>query len=125
MNITLGDILTEREIKQAIALYKKVLPHKLNAALVAKIIEPNMERINRDLGQDNSPAYLAYAVEYCLMKRGIERLPGLLHAVEDDGFLGTPPKGYKPNQTAGRTGQVTNGGKRTDPPKRQPARHKK
>jgi len=30
------------------------------------IIQPNIQRINQKLGQENDPMYLAYAVEYTL-----------------------------------------------------------
>lgn len=56
---TLPDILTQDEIKQAARLKK--------ADLICKeIIEPNIERINEALGQENDPLYLAYACEYAL-----------------------------------------------------------
>lgn len=79
------DILSDREIKQAIALFKKVPSHKLNAALVAKLIEPNIDRINRNLNQDNDPKFLAYAVEWALMHMNIARKLGP-RLTEADGF---------------------------------------
>jgi hypothetical protein len=116
--ITLKDILHDREIKQAIALYKRVQPHKLNAALVDKLIAPNLDRINRDLGQDNDARYLAYCVEYCLMHMNIARKPSL---VDKRG-------GDYADQTEARSGQVTESGwslRGNYTKKRQPARHVK
>jgi hypothetical protein len=33
-----------------------------------EIIEPVIDRINKTLGQENDPTYLAYRVEYTMMK---------------------------------------------------------
>ena len=32
------------------------------------IIKPNIEEINKKLGQENDPMYLAYAIEYAISK---------------------------------------------------------
>jgi hypothetical protein len=124
--IRLKDILHDREIKQAIALYKKVEPHKLNQALQEKLILPNLDRMNRDLDQDNCPRYLAYCVEYCLMHMKIERKPSKHDARNKDTFLSNPPKGQTPNQTSGgRTGQTCEPKTVWFKPSKQPARHRK
>lgn len=62
--ITIHDFLTEKEIARALKLYQAAAPGTFNRTIVAKIIEPNMARINRALGQENDARYLGYAVEY-------------------------------------------------------------
>jgi len=39
--------------------------------IAERIIAPNLERIDRSTGQDNDAMYLAYAVEYALMRCGL------------------------------------------------------
>lgn len=57
--VTLLDFLTREEIEEA---------RKLQVAreIRNKIIDPNIQRINRALGQKNDPMYLAYMVEYVI-----------------------------------------------------------
>lgn len=57
--VTIKDILTDRQIKLAMML-------KTARAIHDEIIKPNIETINRRLGQENDPMYLAYAVEYAI-----------------------------------------------------------
>jgi hypothetical protein len=68
-DVRIRDFLTPHEIKVAAAIYRKVEPSKRNATLVQKVIAPNIERINRALGQENDPSFLAYAVEYTFLKK--------------------------------------------------------
>ncbi len=56
-SITLYDFLTADEIKLAQQL-------KVAKEICRVIIEPNISRINKDLGQENDKMYLAYVVEY-------------------------------------------------------------
>lgn len=56
---TLKDFLTDREIRRAIELRNA-------RAICEEIIKPSIARINRALGQENDPMYLAYAVEYAI-----------------------------------------------------------
>lgn len=70
MRIT--DFLSQRQIVEAARLLEA---HKTQAAreICEKIIRPNLKSINKKLGQENDPMYLAYAVEYVLTeskKRG-------------------------------------------------------
>jgi len=60
--ITLGDILTDREILLAAKLLKA-------KEIAEQIIKPNIERINKKLGQENDPMYLGYLVEYAVSRR--------------------------------------------------------
>jgi hypothetical protein len=68
-DVRISDFLTAREIKLARAIYDKVEPAKRNSCLVAKIIAPNIERINTRLGQDNDASFLAYAIEHTFIVR--------------------------------------------------------
>lgn len=70
---TITDLLTDQEIKRARQMYRRFKDTGRFAAEVSKqLIEPNMERINRRLGQENDPMFLAYAVEYILSQAGGE-----------------------------------------------------
>lgn len=59
--ITLSDFLTDKEI---------ALAWRLEDAqdIAEKIIKPNIERINRALGQENDPLYLGYCTEYVIRR---------------------------------------------------------
>lgn len=61
--ITLGDFLVDSEIKQAIEIYQTDL-HNFHKRVVNEIILPVIDRINRDLGQENDADYLAFIVEF-------------------------------------------------------------
>jgi hypothetical protein len=69
-HITLKDFLTDREIQYCIYLSTsssdrtKGVP--LARLICQEVIEPSINRINRTLGQQNDPMYLAYAVEYAI-----------------------------------------------------------
>lgn len=66
--ITIADFLTPGEIAQAARAWKKWKEGQGSFAewLASTMIRPNMDRINKALGQENDPMYLAYAVEYVL-----------------------------------------------------------
>ena len=55
--MTIDKFLTKQEIKQAFELFDVDKIQK-------QIIEPNMSRINKSLGQENDSRYLAYATYY-------------------------------------------------------------
>ena len=57
--VSLGEFLTESEMALALSLGKA-------KEIAQQIIKPNIERINKALGQQNDPMYLAYAVEYVI-----------------------------------------------------------
>jgi len=61
--VAITDFLTKAEIEKAIKL-------KSQKKVRLQIIEPNMARINKALGQENDAAYLAYCVEYVLRAAG-------------------------------------------------------
>lgn len=54
--MSLGDFLTNGEIKRCIG--------KQKPWITEHIIKPNLERINKTLGQENDADYLSYLVEY-------------------------------------------------------------
>ena len=63
--ITLPEFLTEGQITHAIALYDE---HGMDAVqeIRAQVIEPNMAKIDKKLGQENDARDLAYVVVYVL-----------------------------------------------------------
>jgi hypothetical protein len=69
-DIKLPDFLTESEIKQVVRIYKQHKDDGAAAKICKEVIEPNLERINESLGQENDPSYLAYACEYVMMRTG-------------------------------------------------------
>jgi hypothetical protein len=71
-SVSIPDFLTPDQIEAAQALYKKFKNTGRFATECAKqIIEPNMKEINRKLGQENDPKYLAYACEYVFGQLGL------------------------------------------------------
>lgn len=56
---TIQDFLTDSEIELAVKLRKA-------KDICREIIEPNIDRINKALGQENNSMYLAYMVEYAI-----------------------------------------------------------
>lgn len=67
--VLLKDFLTEEEIVAATKLYRQWRNTGKTATMICdEIIQPNIARINKALGQENDPKYLAYLVEYsCTM----------------------------------------------------------
>lgn len=66
---TIADFLTHEEIKKATKLYQEVGGTPTFAKTCRdEIILPVITRINKQLGQENDPLYLAYAVEYSFLK---------------------------------------------------------
>ena len=69
--VTLGQILNEELINESIKLYQELKDTGTFAkVLKEKIIEPRIEEINKALGQENDPMYLAYVVEH-LFRNGL------------------------------------------------------
>lgn len=69
--ITLPDFLTEAEIRRAARKFKELSGGTaFHTWCVDELIMPNMDRINKALGQENDARYLAYAVEYVLGQTG-------------------------------------------------------
>jgi hypothetical protein len=63
-SMTLPQFLTEAQISEAHALYKDHGGVDAKGKIQKQVIEPNMAAINKKLGQENDPSYLAYAVVY-------------------------------------------------------------
>jgi hypothetical protein len=57
--VTIGEFLTEAQIEKCIELQKA-------PAICEQVIKPNLEEIDRKLGQKNDPMYLAFSVEYLI-----------------------------------------------------------
>ena len=62
------NFLTDAEIKKAIKLYR-IANGSFHQRCMDEIIKPVITRINKALGQENDPRWLAYAVEFFCMKR--------------------------------------------------------
>ena len=58
--ITIHDFLTEEQVQRAIEL-------ETADKIMKEVILPNMDEINRKLGQSNNAKYLAYLCEYVIM----------------------------------------------------------
>lgn len=58
-HVTLPDFLTKEQIEKAYQL-------KNAKEICQKVIKPNIKAINKKLGQENEPMYLAYACEYVI-----------------------------------------------------------
>lgn len=66
--VSIDRFLTDAEIRKAMAIYTKHKGSgKVAVTIDEEIITPNIERINKALGQENDTRFLAYAVEYVLM----------------------------------------------------------
>jgi hypothetical protein len=65
--VTMREFLTSEEVDKAVSLYTYHRPAFHNRCR-DEIIKPVMDRINADLGQENDPDYLVYAIEYVLSK---------------------------------------------------------
>lgn len=63
--MTVGDFLTEKQIKAATVIWRKDRAH-FHQRVLAEIVEPNMAEINRRTGQENHAGYIAYAIEYAI-----------------------------------------------------------
>lgn len=67
--IFVSEILTKEEISSAKKLYDSVDIGSFAKECSSQIIAPVIDRINNQLGQENDPTYLAYAVEHTFLKR--------------------------------------------------------
>lgn len=63
--VTLGDFLTDGEIRQCVAIYRTDRDN-FHKRVLKEVINPNMERIDIALGQENDADYLAYCVQYAI-----------------------------------------------------------
>lgn len=68
-SVTLDQFLTPEEIMLAAQMWRGPFTNDSRSfaqKVCDEIIKPNMERIDKALGQENDPMYLAYCVEYVL-----------------------------------------------------------
>jgi len=68
--LPLGQILTTKEMKEALKLYENCETHQFAERCAAEIIGPAILRINETSGQENDPKYLAYCIQYAILKSG-------------------------------------------------------
>lgn len=61
--VLITDFLTDSQIARARAIYKRG-GVSIAQEIDRQIISPNLPAINRKLGQENNPRFLAYACEY-------------------------------------------------------------
>ena len=66
--IKIGDFLDDAQIQRAYQLYKEATPGTFAKRCREEIIAPDIKRIDEKLGQKNDPSFLAYAIEYVMMK---------------------------------------------------------
>lgn len=60
--ITIQDFLTDDQIEAALTIWQNnTIPAK---EIAEKVIRPAIAEINKKLGQENDPLYLAYCCEY-------------------------------------------------------------
>ena len=69
--ISISDFLTVSEVVAAIRIYCEAPEGTFARKCADEIITPVLPRINEKLGQENDALYLAYAVEYVLLKSGV------------------------------------------------------
>jgi hypothetical protein len=66
--VTLPEFLTTAEIERAVKLYREAGIGKFAARCEAEIIAPILPRIQETLGQEMNARYVAYMVEYVMLK---------------------------------------------------------
>lgn len=65
--ITLASFLTEAQIEACLEIAGEPEDgESLHKKILRRVIDPNIAEINRKLGQENDPRYLAYAIEAVL-----------------------------------------------------------
>lgn len=62
--VTLGEFLTDSELRQIETM-------KDRRRVRDEIIKPNIDRINKVLGQENDADYLSLAIEYAMVARRV------------------------------------------------------
>ncbi len=67
VSVTIREFLTADEVDKAVKLYTYHRP-AFHKRCREEIIKPVIDRINADLGQENDPDYLVYAIEAVLAR---------------------------------------------------------
>jgi len=62
-NVVITDFLNDDQIELAKSVYKQFKPYPAEE-ICKRIIQPNIDEINRKLNTKNDPMYLAYLVEH-------------------------------------------------------------
>jgi len=65
--MSMGDFLTDEQINDCVRLCDETDGTERHDALRDEILAPNMDEINRRLGQENDADYLAYMIEYAVI----------------------------------------------------------
>lgn len=71
-SVRITDFLTPEEIQVAITMHRALERQGIwgtrgfARSFATQVIQPNIDRINKALGQENDPMYWAYMVEYIL-----------------------------------------------------------
>jgi hypothetical protein len=70
--VAISDFFTAAELSKALDLYEECKREgmRFNQRCADQIVKPVLDRINDTTGQQNDPSYLAYALEYAIMKSG-------------------------------------------------------
>lgn len=75
MKVSLADFLTDEELSRIRQMWiNRASDRAFHVQVLGTIIKPNMERINKAIGQANDADYLAYLIEYVCMET--DRLAG-------------------------------------------------
>jgi hypothetical protein len=72
-DLTLDQVFTVIELNRALALYRECqrdTGKRFNTLCAEEIVSPVLDRINQTTGQENDANYLAYAIEFALIKGG-------------------------------------------------------
>jgi len=70
--VSISDFLTVEEVVEAIKIYRDAKPGTFAKDCAEEIILPVLPRINKKLGQENHPLFLAYMVEYAFIQTGVK-----------------------------------------------------
>jgi len=79
--VHISDFMTVDEVVAAIKLFRDSPEGTFAHKCAAEIITPALPRINKTLGQENHPLYLAYVVEHVFITTGVK------HKVEERMFV--------------------------------------
>jgi hypothetical protein len=63
----LQDIFTDEQIQEALDMFK-VTPTGFAKKFAKEYVEPRIDEINKKLGQENDPVYIAYCMELSLVQ---------------------------------------------------------
>jgi hypothetical protein len=65
---TLADFLTKQQIKAVVEIWRTDNSN-FHRRVLEEIVRPAMPDINRKLGQKNVPQFIAYAIEYVMIRQ--------------------------------------------------------